>query len=128
MTTSIAQIYALPGCPFNGSGLVGIVITNGVPSYFKVVGSDLDRIVSVNWYPENAASVKFNTRGMILVDNTLGTFMIQVTDNYLSTTDRAGHISFRLDDGTTLTAPVRTYGRVSVGPMWQAPDQGLITG
>jgi len=128
MTTSIAQIQALPNSPFNGTGIVGIVITNGIPSYFKVIGSELNRIVSVNWYPENPASVKFTTREMILVDDTLGTFMVQVTDNYLYDNDRGGHISFRLDDGTTLTAPVRTYGRVSVGPLWQAPDQGLITG
>lgn len=128
MTTSIAQIQSLPGSPYNGTGLVGIVITNGVPSYFKVIGSELNRIVSVNWYPENPASVKFTTRDMILVDNTLGTFMVMVTDNYLYDNDRGGHISFRLDDGTTLTAPVKTYGRVSVGPLWTAPDQGLITG
>jgi len=128
MATSIAQIQSLPGSPYNGTGIVGIVITNGVPSYFKVTGSELDKIVSVNWYPENAASVKFTTRNMILVDNTLGTFMVMVTDNFLYDYDRGGHISFRLDDGTTLTAPVKTYGRVSVGPLWQPADQGLITG
>lgn len=128
MTTTIAQIQTLPNSPYNGTGTVGIVITNGVPTYFKVTGSDLDRIVSVNWYPENANSVKFTTRGMILVDNTLGTFMVMVTDNYLYDNDRGGHISFRLDDGTTLTAPVKTFGCVSVGPLWQSPDQGLITG
>lgn len=128
MTTTIAQIQALPYSPFNGTGIVGIVITNGIPSYFKVIGSELNRIVSVNWYPDNPASVKFNIREMILVDNNLGTFMIQVTDNFLYDNDRGGHISFRLDNGTTLTAPVKTYGRVSLGPLWQAPDQGLITG
>jgi hypothetical protein len=58
----------------------------------------------------------------------MGTFMVMVTDNFLYDDDRAGHISFRLDDGTTLTAPVKTYGRVSVGPLWQSPEQGLITG
>lgn len=126
--TTIASILSLPGSPFNGSGIVGIVITNGVPSYFKVTGSELDRIVSVNWYPENPASVKFTTRDMILIDNTMGTFMVMVTDNFLYDNNRAGHISFRLDDGTTLTAPVKTYGRVSVGPLWQSSEQGLITG
>jgi len=126
--TTIASILSLPGSPFNGSGIVGIVITNGVPSYFKVTGSDLDRIISVNWYPEHPASVKFTTRDMILVDNTMGTFMVMVTDNFLYDNNRAGHISFRLDDGTTLTAPVKTYGRVSVGPLWQSSEQGLITG
>jgi hypothetical protein len=128
MTTTIAQIFTLPNSPYNGTDIVGIAITNGVPTYLKVMGSDLDKIVSVNWYPENANSVKFTMRGMILVDKTLGTFMVQVTDNFLFDNDRAGHISFRLDDGTTLTAPVKTFGRVSVGPLWQAPDSGLITG
>jgi hypothetical protein len=126
--TTIASILSLPGSPFNGSGIVGIVITNGVPSYFKVTGSDLDKIISVNWYPEHPASVKFTTRGMILIDNTIGTFMVMVTDNFLYDNNRAGHISFRLDDGTTLTAPVETYGRVSVGPLWQPAEQGLQTG
>jgi hypothetical protein len=126
--TTIADIQALPGSPYNGTGIVGIVITNGIPSYFKVTGSDLDRIVSVDWYPENPATVKFTKRNMILIDDTMGTFMVMVTDNYFYDNDRGGHISFRLDDGTTLTKPVKTYGRVSVGPLWQAPDQGLITG
>jgi hypothetical protein len=126
--TTIASIEGLPSSPYNGTGIVGIVITSGIPSFFKVIGSDLDRIVSVNWYPENVASVKFKMRNMILIDDTLGTFMVQVTDNYLYDNDRGGHISFRLDDGTVLTAPVKTYGRVSVGPLWTAPDQGLITG
>jgi hypothetical protein len=128
MTTTIAQILTLPNGPYNGSGLVGICITNGVPTFLKVTGAELDKIVSVNWYPENVASVKFTMRDMILVDDTLGTFMVMVTDNFLYDNNRAGHISFRLDDGTTLTAPVKTFGRVSVGPLWQAPDQGLITG
>lgn len=126
--TTIANIQSLPGPPYNGTGIVGIVITNGIPSYFKVTGSDLNRIVSVNWYPENPASVKFQTRDMILIDNTTGTFMVMVTDNFLYDFDRGGHISFRLDDSTTLTAPVKTYGRVSVGPLWTSPEQGLITG
>ena len=54
--------------------------------------------------------------------------MIQVLDNYLNTCNRGGKLSFRIDDGTTLHFPVITYGRVSVGPLWTAPDQGLITG
>lgn len=126
--TVIADIQALPSSPFQGSGLVGIVITSGVPSYFRLTGTNLSGIVSVNWYPKNAASVLFKMRQIILVDENEGTFMVQVLDNYLDTCDRAGHLSFRLIDGTTLTAPVKTYGRVSVGPLWTAPDQGLITG
>jgi hypothetical protein len=128
LTTTIDNIQTLPGSPYNGSGLVGIVITNGIPTFFKVTGSNLDRIVSVNWYPEHAATVQFKKRDMILVDNTTGTFMIMVTDNYLYDTDRGGHISFRLDDGTTLTSPVKTFGRISVSPLWTSPDQGLNTG
>lgn len=89
---------------------------------------DLDRIIDVNWYPKRLTSVKFKMRGIILLDNTLGTFMIQVTNNYYYNYDRGGHVCFRLDDNTTLALPVKTYGRVSVGPLWQAPEQGLITG
>jgi hypothetical protein len=126
--TTIAAIQALPSSPFQGSGLVGIVITSGVPSYFRLTGTNLNHIVSINWYPKNPASVLFTTRQLILVDDSEGTFMIQVIDNYLDITDRGGKISFRLDDGTTLSAPVKTYGRVSVGPMWTAPGEGLITG
>lgn len=126
--TTIASLQTLPGSPYNGTGIVGIIITNGIPTFVKVEGSDLDRIVSVNWYPERVASVQFQKRDMILIDNTLGTFMIMVTDNYLYDTDRGGHISFRLDDGTTLTAPVKTFGRISLGPLWTAPGEGMITG
>lgn len=128
MTTTIASIEALPSSPYNGSGLVSIVITNGVPCYFKITGSELNKIISVDWYPENPASVLFMKRDIILISNTLGTFMITVIDNYLNDCDRKGRISFRLDDGNTLTAPVKTYGRVSLGPLWTAPNSGLITG
>lgn len=126
--TTITDIFAMPGGPYNGTGVVGIVITSGVPSYFKVTGSALERIVSVSWFPKNPGSVIFDMRQMILVDNNLGTFMVRVLDNFLDTTDRGGRISFRLDDGSVLTYPVKTFGRVSVGPLWTAPDQGLITG
>jgi len=126
--TTIVNIQALPTSPFEGSGLVGIVITSGIPSYFKLTGSDLNRIISFNWYPKNPASVLFEIRQLILVDNTQGTFMVRVIDNYLDTNDRAGRISFQLDDGSTLSSPVKTYGPVSVGPLWQLPSQGLITG
>lgn len=126
MTTTITSINALPFSPFNGTGIAGIIITNGCPSYFLLTGANLDRIVSFNWYPKNPASVQFQTRQLILVDNTSGTFMVQVTDNYYNIVDRAGHLSFRLDDGTTLTYPVATYGQL--GPLWTSPDQGLITG
>ena len=126
--TTITDIFALPGGPFNGTGIAGIVITSGVPSYFKLTGSGLEQIVSVDWFPRNPGSVVFDTRQLILVDNTLGTFMVRVTDNFLDTTDREGKLSFRLDDGTALSYPVKTYGRVSVGPLWTSPEQGLNTG
>lgn len=126
--TTIASVQALPTSPYEGTGIAGVVITGGVPSYFKVEGSDLNRIVSVNWFPRNPSSVLFEMRELILVDNTLGTFMVRVLDNYLSTTDRGGKICFRLDDGTALYVPVKTYGPVSGMPLWQSSSAGLITG
>lgn len=126
--TTIVSVETLPYSPFAGTGTVGIVITNGVSTYIKVAGIDLEGIVSVNWYPKRVGSVKFTEREMILVDSTLGTCMVQVTDNYLLDNDRGGYLSFRLTNGTVITWPVKTFGRVSLGPLWQAPDQGLITG
>jgi len=126
--TTITAIQALPSSPYEGSGLVGIVITSGIPSYFRLAGVGLDGITSIRWFPKNPGSVQFEMRELILVDDTIGTFMVRVTDNFLDTRDRAGIISFALIDGTTLSAPVITYGPVSVGPLWQAPGQGLITG
>ena len=128
MTTTITSIFALPTSPFQGSGLVGIVITPGVPSYFKLEGTGLDKITNVTWYPLNPGSVEFETRQIILVDMTVGTFMIKVTNNFLSTIDRAGRVSFRLDTGETITFPVKTYGPVSYQPLWQSPHEGLNTG
>lgn len=126
--TIITNVQALPYSPYNNTGVVGIIITSGIPSYFRVTGSSLDRITSVNWYPKNLSSLQFKTRQMILVTEEEGTFMIQVTDNYLSTEDRAGYISFRLEDDTNIVWPVKTYGPVSAGPLWSSPNQGLITG
>jgi hypothetical protein len=128
MTTSIALIELLPGSPYNGSGFVGIVITSGVPSFFKVVGANLQDITSVNWYPKNPGTVDFEMRQLITVDNTVGTFMVMVTNNRLNTDDRSGYLSFRVTDGTTISFPVKTFGRVSVAPLWTDPGQGLITG
>lgn len=126
--TTITAIQSLPSSPYNGSGFVGIVITSGIPSYFRLSGVGLDGITSVRWFPKNPSSVQFEMRQLILVDDTEGTFMIRVTDNFLDIRDRAGIISFSLNNGTTLSAPVKTYGPVSVGPLWQAAGQGLITG
>jgi hypothetical protein len=125
---TISNILALPGSPFQGSGFVGVVITSGIPSYFELTGTDLDQIVSVQWLPANPSSVVYEMRQLILVDNTRGTFMVRVLDNLLNNCDRAGKIIFRLDDGDTLSFPVKTYGPVSVGPLWTAPGEGLITG
>ncbi len=124
----IASIQALPGSPYNGSEFVGIVITSGIPSYFRLTGANLDRIVSIHWYPENPATVLVEDRQLILVSPTEGTFMIRVLDNYLNKKDRGGKLSFRLDDGTTLHFPVKTYGPVAVGPLWQPSQEGLQTG
>lgn len=128
MTTSITNIIGLPTSPFQGTGTVGIVITSNVPSYFKIVGVDLDKIVSMAWYPLDTASVEFETRQLILVDAYLGTCMVKVTNNFLSIADRGGRLSFRLDTGETLSFPVKTYGPVSYTPMWQSPYEGLVTG
>lgn len=127
-TTTIVSCETLPFSPYAGSGLVGIVITSGVPTFFKLVGANLDQIVSVNWYPEHAGSVQFKMRQLILVDNTMGTFMVQVTNNLLNDCDRGGHISFRINDGTTQVLPVKTFGKVSLVPLWQSPEAGLNTG
>lgn len=128
MTTVILRIQALPTSPYESTGMAAIVIASGVPSYFKVTGVELDKITSVTWYPKNPSSLLFTTRQMILVDNTMGTFMIRVMDNYLDNRDRGGYISFRLEDGTNLVIPVITYGPVSVSPLWTAPSVGLNTG
>lgn len=126
--THIDKIQALPTSPYEDSGLVGIVITSGVPSYLKITGSDLRNIVSFHWYPKNPASVLFETREFIPIDNTTGTCMVKVIDNFLDITDRGGRISFQMNDGQTLSFPVITYGPVSVGPLWTAPAMGLNTG
>ena len=126
--TIITSITALPSCPYNDTDYVGVVVTSGISSYFRVSGVDLQNIVSVRWYPKNPSSLEFSMRELILVDNTTATFMIKVENNFLDTSDRAGNISFALNDGTTISFPVKTYGPVSAGPLWTAPNQGLITG
>ena len=128
LPVTIDLINPLPFNPYAGTGIVGIIITNGVPSFFNVIGSNLNRIVKVMWYPKNPSSVLFQMRNLLLVDNTQGTFMVMVTENYLNSCDRAGNIAFTLDDSTTMTYPVRTYGPLSVDPLWTSSDQGLITG
>ncbi len=126
--TTITNIHALPTGPYNGTEFAGIVITNGVPSYFRITGTELSRITGFTWLPKNPASVSFETRGVIPVSATEATCMVLVTNNHLDITDRAGRLCFTLDDGSTITALVKTYGPVSIGPLWSAPDQGLITG
>jgi hypothetical protein len=130
--TTINRPQALPTSPFTeDTDPVGIVITSGVSSYFRITGTELNRVVSVNWYPKDPDSVLFEIRKLVLVDttlNTVGTILVRVLDNYLDTTNRAGRLSFRLDDGTTISFPVTTYGPVSIGPLWTSSSQGLITG
>lgn len=125
--TTITNICTLPTSPYEGSGFSGIVITSGIPSYFSIQGINLDGITSVRWFPRNPASVLFEIRDIILVDSTLGTFMVRVIDNFLDTTDRAGVLSFTLVSGEVLSFPVKTYGPVAVGPLWTAPQSGLNT-
>lgn len=126
--TTVTSILTLPNGPFNGSRTVGIIITSGVPTYLKVTGTDLNRIVDVNWYPEKPGTVLFEKRNLILVDNTIGTCMITVTNNYLYDYDRGGRLIFKIDNGRSITVPVRTFGRVSLLPLWSDPGSGLITG
>jgi len=123
----ITGIHALPTSPYEGTGNVGIVITSGIPSYFRITGANLDLITSIRWYLKNPGSLMFEMRELILVDSTLGTFMVRVTDNFLDTTNRAGKLSLSFENGS-LSYPVITYGPVSVGPLWSAPGSGLNTG
>lgn len=125
MATTITEIVALPSSPYQGTGTVGIVITSGVSSYFKITGYELDKLVDVSWYPTNLSSVDFTVRDIILLNPTLGTFMIQVTDNFSDISDRGGRISFRTNLGNTISFPVKTYGPMSVQPMWRNPYDGL---
>jgi len=126
MNATITCVESLPFGPYNGSGKAGIIITNGCPSYFKVTGVNLDLIIDFDWYPRNPGTIEFKTRGMILVDNCLGTCMVMVIDNQYSTVDRGGHLSFRLIDDTVITVPVVTYGQL--GHLWTSPYQGIDTG
>lgn len=125
MTVSITSIIALPSSPYQGTGTIGIVITSGVSSYFKITGYELDKIVDVNWYPTNLSSVDFIIRDVILLNPTLGTFMVEVTDNFSDITDRGGKISFRTDSGNTISFPVKTYGPMSLQSFWRGPYDGL---
>lgn len=126
--TTITEIISMPTGPFQGTGYVGIVITNCVPSYFKLIGTDLDKITNITWYPDSKTPVEFITRHLILLNSTIGTFMIQVNNNFLDNKDRGGKISFRLDTGYTIAYPVKTFGPVSARPLWASPYEGLITG
>jgi hypothetical protein len=126
--TTIINIHLLPNNPTLESDFIPVIITSGIPSYFRITGTELDKIISVKWYPKNPDSVQFVMRELILVDSTVGTFMIKVTDNYLDITDRKGYLSFKMEDGSNMTFTVKTFGPVSMGPLWTSPDSGLITG
>lgn len=125
--TVIASINPMFG-RFPPSNTVPVIITSGVPSNYELTGSALDQIESVNWYPANPGTVKFRVRNLVLVDHTRGTFIIEVIDNYLDTSDRKGRIGFTLVNGSSISYPVQTIGPVSAMPLWIAPAQGLITG
>lgn len=128
MPTVITAVDTLPSSPYNGTGIVSLVIATGIPNYFKVSGSELDRIKSVDWYPKNPASVVFTIRPLILVNDSLATFMIMVKNNYLDDSDRSGKLTFKTITGEQIHFPVKTYGPVSAGPLWTAPEAGLTTG
>lgn len=126
--TIITGIRPLVICPTLNNDSVPVLITNGIPSCFEFFGQGLDRILSVDWFPRNPGSVKFQIRKPILIDQTRGTFIIEVIDNYLDSIDRKGRLAFTLVDRSVITFPVNTYGPVSATPLWTAPNQGLITG
>ena len=128
--TTITGVDLLPRNPFAGTTQVALIITDAVSSYYKLSGVNLDQITNVSWYPKDPRSVKFEVRQLILADNTntVGTFMIRIIDNYLDICDRAGKISFRLQDGTNITFPVTTLGPASIGRLWHSPYEGLDTG
>ena len=126
MDTVITSIEGLPCSPFTDTCDVGIIITSGAPTYFKITGSNLSGITRFDWYPRNHDSVLFKTRQLILVNECLATCMVMVTNNFHSLTNRGGHLSFRLEDGTVLTYPVRTFGQL--GQLWTSPYQGINTG
>lgn len=128
MPAAIASIETLPGSPYNGTQFVGIVITTGVTSFFKITGSNLNELVSVDWYPKNPSSVLQQSSKINLISPTEASFSIQVLNNYLDNRDRGGVLSFRQLGGTTLSLPVKNFGPISFMPLWMAPDQGLITG
>lgn len=126
--TTITSIQPLPLGPSSNDGTVNIVITPNVPSYFKVSGTELNKIRNITWYPRIAGSVEFVVRDFVLSNSsTEGTFMIKVINNFLSAVDRAGTLSIRLDDGDTISFPVLTYGPVSHTRLWLGPYEGLDT-
>lgn len=128
--TIIANIISMPAPAITPHDplQVNITITNGVYSYFKLIGSGLEDIVLIDWYPVNPSSVLFELRPLVLVDENTGTFFIRIIDNFLDSTNREGQISFRLTDGSTLSVPVATYGPVSTGALWTSPYVGINTG
>ena len=129
MTISIAKISSMPSGPFDAQGLAGIILTNGITTYFRFNGSNLDQITSFRWIPQDPGSILQEARDFHLYpDNTQAICSVRVINNYLDTTNRGGNLCFILDDGTTVRVPVITYGPLSMYPIWQAPNQGLITG
>lgn len=125
--TTITRIQPLPASVFENMGVIGVIITSSLPSYFKVHGVGLDHITSVAWYPVDPSSLEFSISKLSLVSANEGIFMIKILNNYLNDDDRGGKISFRLSSGITLSFPVKTYGPVSYSPLWSSPYEGLST-
>ena len=108
---------------------VSVLITNGITTHLMVSG-DLTgvTVTSIKWYPADATSVLFAIKAFTQIDNTSGVFAIEILNNHLDITDRGGHVTIKLSDGSKFTKSVSTYGPPATGPLWQFPYCGLQTG
>ena len=125
---TVHAIRTLPVDHLSETGRVGIVITNGVTTYFSVTGEQLDQVASIKWHPMDVSTVDFDSRPMALIDQFMGTFSIRIINNHLNISDRGGWIVVKLMDGSRYKWPVMTYGPPASGPLWQSPQCGLKTG
>ena len=128
MITTISNVSTMPGCPFGSTGVVFIIITPGIPTYFHITGMGLTHIESIRWFPENPSTVKYIIRDIVLLNDQEGSFVIEVIDNSLDPSNRHGSISFSLSDGNVISFHTSTFGPVTVGPLWQSPQSGINTG
>ena len=120
---SITSVNNLPGNEYNNTGSVEIHIRG--TSYFEVIGSGLNLVSGVSWYPSDPKSIKFIILPLNLVSTTNATLTIQIVDNFLDDCNRGGMLSFRFTDGTAISFPVITYG--TLGRLWISSTEGLNT-